>query len=112
MLKSAYQEVWKRARPQLHLACKQRFRSNLSYNEWLVRDWQLATGTFTPCMRKGTAIEIGAPKETLKKAVLSTRHPIVCLNEGEKGADFLSRRSYVQALFQRVLPEKSAFEKD
>lgn len=112
MLKSTYEEVWKRARPQLRLACKQRFRSNLSYNEWLMRDWQLATGKFTPYMRRGKYIALDAPKEELKKALLFTKHPIVCLNEGEKEVDFLSRRSYVQALFQRVLPEKSAFEKD
>lgn len=112
MLKSTYEEVWKKARPRLHFASKQKFRSWSCNSDLLMRDWQLATGKFTPYMRRGKYIALDAPKEELKKALLSTKHPIVCLNEGEKEVDFLSRRSYVQALFQRVLPEKSAFEKD
>ena len=111
-LKSTFEQVWEKAHARLHYASKQKFRTWSDHTEWLMRDWQLATGKFTPYMRRGKYIALDAPKEELKKALLSTKHPIVCLNEGEKEVDFLSRRSYVQALFQRVLPEKSAFEKD
>ena len=112
MLRSTYEEVWEKARDRLHCACKERFRSSSDCNEWLMRDWQLAAGRFTPYMREGVGVEINGAKETIRDALLSTRNRVVCLNEGSGNVDFVSRRAYLQSLFERGLPEKSAFEKE
>lgn len=112
MLRSTYDQVWAKAYDRLNFSSKQKFRSWSCYNEWLMRDWQLATGRFTPYMREGIALDVFDSKSKIKQAILSTNTRAICLNESGKAGDFISRRNYILSLFERVLPEKSEFEKD
>lgn len=78
-----------------------------------MRYWQLASGQFVPYVRQGgQAISLDLEKEKIKETLLSTQNRVVCLNEGTQTLDFISRREYLKKLFERVLPQKSAFEKD
>ena len=112
-LKSTFATVWEKARPRLHYACQQKFRTWSGHSEWLMRYWQLASGEFVPYVRKGgRAIALDKPKADIRDTVLSTQNRVICLNEGTQAVDFISRRDYLKKLFERVLPQKSAFEKD
>ena len=112
-LKSTFETVWGKAYTRLNYASKQKFRTWSDHTEWLMRYWQLASGQFVPYVRQGgQAISLDLEKEKIKETLLSTQNRVVCLNEGERSVDYLSRRAYLKNLFERVLPQKSAFEKD
>lgn len=112
-LKSSFTAVWEKAHARLNYACKQKFRTWSAHSEWLMRYWQLASGNFVPYVRQGgQAISLDLEKEKIKETLLSTQNRVVCLNEGTQTLDFISRREYLKKLFERVLPQKSAFEKD
>lgn len=112
-LKSSFTAVWEKAHARLNYACKQKFRTWSAHSEWLMRYWQLASGNFVPYVRQGgRAISLDLEKEKIKETLLSAKNRVVCLNEGTQTLDFISRREYLKKLFERVLPQKSAFEKD
>ena len=112
-LKSSFTAVWEKAHVRLNYACKQKFRTWSAHSEWLMRYWQLASGNFVPYVRQGgRAISLDLEKEKIKETLLSAKNRVVCLNEGTQTLDFISRREYLKKLFERVLPQKSAFEKD
>lgn len=112
-LKSSFTAVWEKAHARLSYACKQKFRTWSAHSEWLMRYWQLASGNFVPYVRQGgRAISLNLEKEKIKETLLSTKNRVICLNDGDQTMDFISRREYLKKLFERVLPQKSAFEKD
>ena len=112
-LKSSFTAVWEKAHARLNYACKQKFRTWSAHSEWLMRYWQLASGNFVPYVRQGgRAISLNLEKEKIKETLLSTKNRVICLNDGDQTMDFISRREYLKKLFERVLPQKSAFEKD
>ena len=112
-LKSTFAAAGGKAYTRLHYASKQKFRTWSDHTEWLMRYWQLASGEFVPYVRRGgRAIALDRPKADLRDTVLSTQNRVICLNEGAQAVDFISRRDYLKRLFERVLPQRSAFEKD
>ena len=112
-LKSSFTAVWEKAHARLNYACKQKFRTWSAHSEWLMRYWQLASGQFVPYVRQGgRAISLDLEKEKIKETLLSTKIRVICLNDRDQTMDFISRREYLKKLFERVLPQKSAFEKD
>lgn len=112
-LKSTFAAAWGKAYTRLHYASKQKFRTWSDHTEWLMRYWQLASGQFVPYVRRGgRAIALDRPKADLRDTVLSTQNRVICLNEGAQAVDFISRRDYLKRLFERALPQRSAFEKD
>lgn len=112
-LKSTYTAAWEKAHTRLHYASKQKFRTWSNHSDWLMRYWQLASGNFVPYVRQGgRAITLSEPKEIIQKTLLSTKSRVICLNEGDRTVDYISQRAYLKKLFERVLPQKSAFEKD
>ena len=112
-LKSTFAAAWGKAFTRLHYASKQKFRTWSDHTEWLMRYWQLASGQFVPYVRRGgRAIALDRPQADLRDTVLSTQNRVICLNEGAQAVDFISRRDYLKRLFERVLPQRSAFEKD
>ena len=112
-LKSTFPIVWTKAYTRLHYANKQRFRTWSNHSEWLMRYWQLATGQFVPYVRRGgRAISLDSSKKEIRNTVLSVQNRVICLNEGAQAVDFISRRDYLKRLFERALPQRSAFEKD
>lgn len=112
MLKSTYEEVWKKARGRLHAACQEKFRTWSDHTEWLMRYWQMASDNFVPYVRQGERFAtVCGKKDALKRAILSTRTRMVCVNEGADPMDFVSRQAYLQELFERVFPEISSFER-
>ena len=111
-LKSTFTAVWEKAHTRLHYACKQKFRAWSDHTEWLMRYWQLASGSFVPYMRQGgSVVTLSSPKQEIKETVLSGRNRVICVNEGDSAVDYISTRAYLKKLFERVLPQKSAFEK-
>lgn len=112
-LKSTFETVWEKEYDVLDATCSCRFRSKLNVNQWLMKYWQLADGKAIP-----RSVSIGncyhlKEENYLEacRAVETGRHRLICLNDIEKTFDFEKIRDAVLESFDRLLPEKSSFER-
>ncbi len=112
-LKSTLQEVWERHPDILHRTEASRFRSISDVSLWLFRYWQLVKGDFAPLNVHKDSICFKISDYKLDKIVNTIerqKKKIVCLNDGEVSS-FESAKRQVNAAFEKILPEKSLFEK-
>lgn len=112
VLKSVYEEVWKKEHKLLNNTSEHRFRDEKDVSNWLMRYWQLASGRFVPYMQEGRAsVCVGDEPRRIKEVILNTNNRIICINEGQDEVDFESRARYIRELFEMRLPEMSSYEK-
>lgn len=115
-LKSTFDEVWKRE-PELFLdTCSHRFRNKLDYTQWSMRNWQIASGNFKPRpVDIGKCFTIGEGDDTVEDCIRYMRKSkgkIICMNDGQLTPDEFNRsKALLLEEFQRMLPEKSSYEK-
>ena len=110
-------EVWESYGDLLAEACTERFRSVNDYSDWLFRYWQLVKGDFHPINVFASSAYIEITERTLpriERAILRQEKPILVLNDTELSGHvpFEVYQKRLLAAFQRILPEKSTFEKD
>ena len=116
-LKSVFETVWQENEQLLDEVCQNRFRSANDVNQYIFKNYQIATGQFTPYnwRKTGKAFYLNdskSPNNNIKEtctAVASGKYKMVCLNETEVEY-FDKTKDKVQKAFQRLLPEKSLFE--
>lgn len=110
--KSTFRQVWKKEFSALDATCKNRFRSREDLTYWLMRQWQLFSGRFSPrSWETGHYFLMPNAKEDLKKALRgSGQAKLICINDSEKIPDFESLKQEINAAFQRRYPKKSSFE--
>lgn len=112
-LKSTFEEVWEKHTDILLRTTATRFRSIADVQIWLFRYWQLAKGDFVPLNVKKDGAYFEISDKTLDKIVKTIerqKKSIVCLNDGEVSS-FEAAKERINAAFQKILPEKSSFEK-
>lgn len=112
-LKSTYQKVWEMEGEYLNEVCKDKFRSQLNCNQWLMKFWQLAEGVAVP---RSTSIgKCFHLKDTnfdeMLNAIETGRYTLICINDTENVSDFEVKKEQVINAFSKLLPEKSSFEK-
>lgn len=112
-LKSTFEEVWERHEDILLRTTASRFRSISDVSIWLFRYWQLAKGDFVPLNVQKYGEYFDISDDTLAKIVKTIEYQkkrIVCLNDGEVSS-FEAAKEQINTAFQKILPEKSSFEK-
>lgn len=80
---------------------------------WVLRYWQLAKGNFVPLNVGKDGISLLISDASLDKIVkIIERHKkkIICLNENDE-TPYEEAKEQINAAFQKILPEKSSFEK-
>lgn len=112
-LKSTLEDVWEKHGDLLLRTTASRFRSMADVSSWLFRYWQLAKGDFVPLnvLKDGAFFSIA--DNTLDKIVETIENQkkrIICVNDGEVSS-FEASKERLNAAFQKILPEKSSFEK-
>lgn len=112
-LKSTFEEVWDKHEDIMLRTTASRFRSITDVNSWLIRYWQLAKGDFAPLNVQKDSAYFSISDNTLDRIVdviERQKKKIVCLNDGEVSS-FEAAKSRINAAFDKILPEKSSFEK-
>lgn len=110
--KSTFARVWKRERDILTRTCSCKFRSPTNVNQWLMRYWQLAEGNFSPMSCKaGKYYKVKDENSDLITDVLNHKYKFICINDNEKIEDFEKVKGQIAETFERILPEKSGFER-
>lgn len=112
-LKSTFEEVWEKHEDILLRTTAARFRGIADVSSWLFRYWQLAKGNFVPLnvQKDGAYLHISDKAlDKIVKTIERQKKRIVCLNDGEVSS-FETAKERINAAFQKILPEKSSFEK-
>lgn len=116
-LKSTFQEIWSAEPELLDSVCRHKFRVLTDINQWALRGWQYCTGQFVPVGNRGKYYGIGSAQdaEFAAKVISNSRHRMVCLNDGldnmTEPDDFKQIQVWLQQGIEKILPEKSSFER-
>lgn len=113
-LKSTFKKVWDKEGRTLNETCMDKFRSKTNCNQWLMKFWQIASGEAVP---RGKANERRCfhikdrlfPE--LLESIESGRYKLICINDTVNTSDFELQKHQVINAFEKLLPEKSSFEK-
>lgn len=112
-LKSTYQKLWKIEADELDNTSKHKFRNvKQDLNQWVIRDWQLASNNFIP-RNSNFGINFNLAKEFDKaiKSIEKQKYKMICLNDSDDINNFEEAREIIKKCFNKILPEKSSFEK-
>ncbi len=110
--KSTFEEVWRKEPQILNSTTANRFRQASDLNQWIMLWWQVASGKFTPyntdnfvsCADENTV-------SRLCDIIENQKHDMICINDPETPVDFDRLSETVRNAFQKILPEKSSFER-
>lgn len=114
-LKSTYDDIWAKEFDTLDESSRHKFRNRGDVDQWLIRYWQLVKGDFEPIGRhaKGQVFEMyGQVNDNLNlfAAIEQQTMPMLCVNDNDN-VDFEPVKNRLIAAFDKILPEKSSFEK-
>ena len=112
-LKSAFEEVWEKEGKILDETCRNKFRTYYDLNHWLMRYWNLCKGNFVP-RRKGFGRLFTIRDDNVDVVasyIAEGKGLTVCINDSNLGFDLDRAKQRLKAAFDRILPEKSQFEK-
>lgn len=113
LLKSTYNELWEKEKELLNFTCVNKFRSTTDVNQWLFREWQLASGNFIPRnVSIGKSFIISkSNKDQVVNYIKGSKGKMICINDGKMtDADFDYLKKEVINAFSQILPNKSSFE--
>ena len=111
-LKKTFEEVWA-AEPQLlHETSLHKFRTAIDVNQWLCLWWQVAGGNFAPYVVDNVQ-DIPTPSrmEALCRTIENQEHKMLCMGDPDWDVDFDALSAALQHAFEKILPEKCAYEK-
>lgn len=111
LCKSTFEEVWDKYYDILNETCLHKFREMTDVNQWVFKEWQIASGNFSP---RSTKIGKNIPAYRIDDACRCIRKQeakMMCLNDTEMSYEkFLACVKKINAAFDSILPEKSSFE--
>lgn len=112
-LRSQIERCWQQWPEKLDATCRRPFRNLRDVSAWLFRYDALATDRFTPRSMRDTRLYTLADNSLSEicEDIARQRYRLICLNDGPEIADFEAASTRLAAAFERVLPQKSAYEK-
>lgn len=113
-LKDTFTELWEKEEKLLDETCLFKFRNKQNVNHWLMRYWQLVTGKFVPRnVNIGYCYSLTNSNEEIFKAIKNQKYKMTCVNDNDKDpvVDFEKEKNSLKYAFDKILPEKSSFEK-
>ena len=109
-LKKTFDIVWDSCKDVLERTCKNKFRTVLDVSIYIFRNWQLATGQFTPSNLFKYRDHFQLTQKNMpaiKSALTSNRLTEVCLNSSDESQPLFKE---IIEIFDKKFPEKSSFE--
>lgn len=112
--KQTFQEVWEKEEQVMLETLSHRFRCRDDVTDYLIRDWQKLTGNFYPCnLEKDLAyFEFSEDNRRLYHTIKGQKKKMICINDTNAEVDFDRIHEELQAAWDTILPERSAFEKN
>lgn len=111
LLKSTYLEVWEKEEELLKTTSSHKFRSKDDVNQYILKNWQFCKGNFIPSKLDFKFVKIKSDYKNVCKMIENQKHKIICINDVEGIENFEEIKENLIKSFEKVLPEKSTFEK-
>ncbi len=112
LLKSTYATLWDKEFKILDDTCKRKYRDMADNNVWLMRSWQLVSGSFIPRSRKFGQLISASDLEGVKHFLHHEKKcHLVCINDDDTVENYEETKNKVNNELERILPNKSSFEK-
>ena len=114
--KSTFEEVWNTFPDVLDETCRHKFRNRFDVNHWLMREWKICKGEFSPrSYRYGKSLVIEQDKEkelnVIANYVKGQRGKCISINDSDMNDEFFMYASNVlKNSFEEILSNKSKFE--
>lgn len=112
-LKSTFEEIWEKEYEELNNTCLHRFRDlKLDVNQWLMRDWQLASNNFE--VRRANYGKLYTLNNNSKiNDIEWKKYNMICLNDSDEidNSNFERLKLEINKKFEEIFPLKSSFEK-
>ncbi|MBQ8780990.1 MAG: Stealth CR1 domain-containing protein [Oscillospiraceae bacterium] len=115
--KSSFDKVWKEEPDILNETCSNKFRTANDVSQWIVREWQICEGNFIPRRKSfGKSFHIDrkgiGEVHNIQKYIELQKGKIVVINDGEMDEQsFEDAKKRICDSFEKILPNKSSFEK-
>lgn len=110
--KSTYEEIWEKEPELLAGTSGHKFRAKEDVNQWLALWWQIASGRFSP---KRESSRVFKPTKNnifrFEEIVMSGRHASICIHDVSEDVDYMNFAKKIAETFEKLLPERSSFEK-
>lgn len=107
-----FEEIWREEPDLLDQTCRNRFRTSTDVNQWLAVWWQLASGAFAPYAVDNVVEDVTASSiDALCRMIVRQSHDMLCVNDPKEDLDFELLSGRLKAAFERILPQKSGFER-
>lgn len=116
--KSTFETLWEKEFDVLDNTCSHKFRESSDVNQWLFKEWQIASGNFVP--RKANFGQtyyidrdgIKKIKKQIINCIINQKASVISINDGPMENDeYDSLIKDLKNAFDTILPEKSSFEK-
>lgn len=111
--KQQFCRAWEIWGEELDRSCRHPFRELSDLSHWLIRYDMLCRGEFHPRNLSDGKLRNLSDEElpTICREIEQGRWRLVCLNDHEAVADFERSKQQLQRAFERLLPEKSSYER-
>lgn len=113
-LKSTLGEIWRTTPGIMERTSRNRFRSDDGVNQWLACAWNMISGKFYPANEKRRGLfALISQKDIAQicKCISQQSFPLICWNDKEGTPELEQCFAKVAKTFDKLLPEKSSFEK-
>lgn len=111
-LKRTYIDVWGQYGKILDETCRHKFRDTRDVNQWVMEFWQYCKGDF--CVRSPSIGKMYEGNDTFDDMIQSIemqKYKMVCCNDSIDFNDFELKKELLVNAFNKILPNKSQFEK-
>ena len=113
--KETFKKVWEIEPELLDETCRNRFRTKLDYNQWVMRNWQLAEGNFYPRKSSiGKSFYLGKNRDSISDCctyIQKRKGKMIVINDGEMTEEeFQMSKGMLLHVFEELLPNKSSYE--
>jgi len=110
-LKTTFTEVWEKAPDVLDSTSQNKFRTIHDVNQYVFSYWQFASGHFAPTNKNnGRFFIVGENDSEIIEAMSLRKYKMICINDSILVTNFNEIKEELKKQFQRLLPDKSAFE--
>ena len=114
--KSTIVKLWELEGEKLHQTCLNRFRHMTDFNQWLFKNWQLASNDFYPrSVKFGKRFDIDDfdHLDNITDYIVNQKGALICINESDPKLSlegFFAAKESINSSLDRIMPEKSSFE--
>jgi len=108
-LKSTFEKVWRKEGTVLDEVSRHKFRNYKDVSQCLMSWWQICEGNFVPTRLNGKYYSTSNQDDY--DMIASRKYKYICINDSSDIDDYVIKKKKIQMAFEKVLSEKSVYEK-